>query len=85
MPQYSHKATLIYIGWLLFQGILYAVLPTPIGYGQTTPAGYTLPYKVNGLLAYVITHALFIGLSFGLGWFSPAIIQELHSGFFFIT
>lgn len=28
MPQFSMKATIVYIGWLIFQGVLYAVLPT---------------------------------------------------------
>ena len=56
-----------------------------IGYGQTTPAGHTLPYKVNGLFAYILTHALYGILSLGFGLFSAAIIQEEHGGFLVIT
>jgi 7-dehydrocholesterol reductase len=39
----------LYFGWLLFQAALYAFLPSKIGYGQRTPAGHMLPYKVGYL------------------------------------
>ncbi|KAI8850125.1 ergosterol biosynthesis ERG4/ERG24 family-domain-containing protein [Chytridium lagenaria] len=44
---------------------LYAFLPGPVGLGQTTPAGYTLKYIVNGLLAWFVTHVLYFGASLG--------------------
>lgn len=38
------------------------LLPGKIGYGQRTPAGHILPYVVNGLLAWTVTHvAYFVG------------------------
>src|SRR5690349_18566201 len=40
----------LYFGWLLFQGLAYTFLPGKIGYGQTTPAGHTLPYIVSPIL-----------------------------------
>lgn len=77
LPQPSALGFIVYIGWLLFQGIAYAVVPAKIGYGQRTPAGYLLPYKVNGLTVWVITHALFLIGSLYLGWFPASIIADL--------
>ncbi|KAJ3175234.1 hypothetical protein HDU87_006316 [Geranomyces variabilis] len=66
----------LYFAWLGFQALLYSYLPGKIGYGQMTPAGFTLPYIVNGLLAWTVTHALFIGSSLGLGLFPASIIHD---------
>ncbi|KAH6568282.1 hypothetical protein BASA50_010527 [Batrachochytrium salamandrivorans] len=66
----------LYFGWLAFQAALYVILPGKIGYGQTTPAGHTLPYIVNGLLAWVVTHTLFIGGSLYYGLFDASIIAD---------
>ncbi|RUS23785.1 ergosterol biosynthesis ERG4/ERG24 [Jimgerdemannia flammicorona] len=78
-PQYTYDGFKIYFTWLFFQGILYAVLPANIGYGQRTPAGYLLPYKVNGLLAWFVTHTLYLGGSY-LGWWDPAIVHNNWGG-----
>jgi len=62
---------------LVFQGVLYALVPAEIGYGQRTPAGYLLPYKVNGFRVWMITHILFITFSsFGIGLFPASIISN---------
>ncbi|KAL2913633.1 hypothetical protein HK105_206793 [Polyrhizophydium stewartii] len=66
----------LYFGWLSFQAILYMLLPGKIGYGQTTPAGHTLEYVVNGLLAWFVTHALFIAGSLYFGLFDASIIAD---------
>ncbi|KAI8928265.1 ergosterol biosynthesis ERG4/ERG24 [Entophlyctis helioformis] len=66
----------LYFGWLLFQAVLYTFLPGKIGYGQTTPAGHTLPYVVNGLLAWIVTHALFIAGAFYFNLFDGSIIAD---------
>nr|CAG8584515.1 14581_t:CDS:10 [Entrophospora candida] len=58
LPSFSWEGLQIYFGWLIFQGLLYAFLPAKIGYGQQTPAGHILPYKVNGLLAWVFPYIL---------------------------
>ncbi|KAJ1988546.1 hypothetical protein H4R33_002392 [Dimargaris cristalligena] len=81
LPQPSVEAALLFAGWLVFQGLLYAFLPGPVGQGQQTPAGHILPYKVNGLRAWLLTHALFVaGSSLGLGWFSASIIYDHWGG-----
>lgn len=46
LPAPTVKGGMVYAGWIVFQGLLYALLPGRIGYGQRTPAGYLLPYKV---------------------------------------
>ncbi|KAJ3123917.1 hypothetical protein HK098_001562 [Nowakowskiella sp. JEL0407] len=76
-PKATKEGFLLYFGWLFFQAFLYAVVPAPIGYGQTTPAGFTLPYVVNGLRAWIITHSLFILFSdIGLGYYKASIIHD---------
>ncbi|TPX37052.1 hypothetical protein SmJEL517_g00864 [Synchytrium microbalum] len=70
----------LYFAWLLFQIALAVFLPGKIGYGQMTPAGFTLPYIVNGLLAWFVTHGLFFGLSLGLGLFPASIIYDNWAG-----
>jgi 7-dehydrocholesterol reductase len=66
----------LYFFWLFFQALLYVVLPGKIGYGQMTPAGHILPYVVNGLLAWFVTHFLFIAVSLYTGWYKLSIIHD---------
>lgn len=76
LPQPTWTATILYVGWLLFQAILYALLPAEIGYGQQTPAGHILPYKVNGLLSWAPSHALFIWGAWYARLWDPAVIAK---------
>ncbi|CAJ0636348.1 12372_t:CDS:2 [Entrophospora sp. SA101] len=76
LPSFSWEGLQIYFGWLIFQGLLYAFLPAKIGYGQQTPAGHILPYKVNGLLAWVITHLIFIFGAFYFELWKASIIHD---------
>ncbi|KAJ3275129.1 hypothetical protein HDV01_001268 [Terramyces sp. JEL0728] len=46
------------------------------GCGQMTPAGHKLPYVVNGLLAWIVTHALFLIGSLRYGLFNASIIAD---------
>ena len=66
----------LYYAWLSFQALLYTVLPAKIGYGQMTPAGHTLPYVVNGLRAWIVTHAAFLIGSLYFGLFKASIIAD---------
>lgn len=79
-PQPSLNAAKLYCGWVLFQALLYAFLPAKIGYGQQTPAGHILPYKVNGLLSWVVSHAIFIYGAWYAQWWSPSIIAKEWPG-----
>lgn len=76
LPSSSWVSTQIFVGWVVFQGLLYAFLPGKIGHGQLTPAGHILPYKINGLLAWVVTHVLYVYASFYAGWFKPTVIYD---------
>lgn len=46
VPRFSPYAARLFFTWLALQAALYAFLPAQIGYGQRTPAGHILPYKV---------------------------------------
>jgi 7-dehydrocholesterol reductase len=80
LPIPTVKATQIFIGWMVTQALMYAFLPAKTAFGQLTPAGYMLPYKVNGLFAWVLTHALFVYGSFYAGWFKASIVVENWAG-----
>lgn len=78
-PRPTAGASAAYAGWLLFQAALYAWLPSPIGYGQRTPAGHLLPYRVNGIHAWVATHAIAIATVYA-GILDPAVIAKNWEG-----
>ncbi|KAG0639372.1 ergosterol biosynthesis ERG4/ERG24 family-domain-containing protein [Tuber brumale] len=78
-PRPTAGASAAYAGWLLFQAALYAWLPSPIGYGQRTPAGYLLPYRVNGIHAWVVTHVVSVVAVYA-GMLDPAVIAKNWEG-----
>lgn len=78
-PRFSMPAILGYAFWLLFQAFFYGYLPGTLCYGQRTPGGHLLTYTANGLLAWAITHVLYIGGSF-VGVVDPAIIAKHWEG-----
>lgn len=95
LPDLTVASFLLFFIWLSFQ-LLLARLPDQIhrwmpmyqggiSLGAITPAGNRLPYNINGLQAWVISHILFIGCSFGLGWFSPTIIFDQMGPLLWVT
>lgn len=84
LPVASKSAFILLGGWIIFQGLLYAFMKGKIGYGQVTPAGYTLPYRVNGLNAWIFTHILFVAGSY-FGFFSPTVIYDNWEGLLVAT
>ncbi|KAJ3360719.1 hypothetical protein GGF32_008115 [Allomyces javanicus] len=80
LPAFDAYAIKLTAAWILFQAVLYQFLPSPIGYGQMTPGGNLLPYKVNGLLAWIVTHVLYIGLSTAFPLFRGSIIADHWGG-----
>jgi 7-dehydrocholesterol reductase len=78
-PRYTTEATLGYAAWVVFQLVLYMGLPSKICYGQETPAGNILSYHVNGLSAWIVTHAAYAIASY-FGWMDPAIIAKNWEG-----
>ncbi|KAL1614591.1 hypothetical protein SLS54_009656 [Diplodia seriata] len=80
-PRLSFKATMAYASWIILQAILFHVLPGPTNTGQRTPAGHLLKYRTNGLLAWVVTHALYAALCWS-GLLDPGFIPRNWSGLF---
>lgn len=78
-PGPSHHAHVGYAAWLLFQAALYQSLPSTLRSGQLTPAGNLLMYRVNGLLAWAVTHGLFLAASI-TGYLDPAILAKNWEG-----
>ena len=56
--------------------ILMVVLPGETVLGETTPAGTRWQYKINSLLGFFVSGALYVVASFYLGWFSPAVFYD---------
>ena len=78
-PAYSQQAALGYVAWVLFQVVLYMGLPSKICYGQQTPAGNLLPYHINGLSAWAVSHVAYAAGSY-YGVLDPAIIARHWEG-----
>ncbi|PMD25796.1 ERG4/ERG24 ergosterol biosynthesis protein [Hyaloscypha hepaticicola] len=74
-PRSSTKVSLGYGAWILFQIALYQFLPSKLSTGQLTPAGNLLKYRTNGLLAWIVTHVLFVALAVS-GLMDPAILAR---------
>jgi len=78
-PQPTTRAFAGYGAWVLLQALFYSYLSGPLCTGQLTPAGNLLKYTTNGLLAYAITHILYIASS-AVGVLDPAIIARNWEG-----
>jgi 7-dehydrocholesterol reductase len=74
-PRSNAKVSLGYGAWILFQIALYQFLPSKLSTGQLTPAGNLLNYRTNGLLAWTVTHVLFVALAVS-GLMDPAILAR---------
>ncbi len=66
----SPTVVAVFCGWLLFQAALMRFLPGKIVQGMPQKDGRTLPYKTNGLLAFIVTMLTAIALSrfIDAGW-----------------
>lgn len=86
LPSITIQAFVIFAVWVTFQAMLAKIpdmmhkwIPSYQGgivKGAITPAGNSLPYNINGLQAWVISHVLFVICTFGLGLFSPTIFFD---------
>ena len=64
----------IYIVWFAIHVAAYYFVPGPTGYGQPTPAGHTLKYKVNGWNIWWLTHGALVAAVY-LNVLDPKLIQ----------
>lgn len=76
VPPFTARGFAIYGGWIIFQFLLYVLVPGPIGKGQETPAGHVLSYNVNGLRCWVLSHGLLYVASYQLKLFKPSILYD---------
>ncbi|KAK3319032.1 ergosterol biosynthesis ERG4/ERG24 [Apodospora peruviana] len=74
-PQLTLRGIYAVAGWVAIQALLFLYLPGSVHSGQYTPAGHRLKYRLNGLYAWVITHAVYFGLSW-FGFIDPGFIPR---------
>jgi 7-dehydrocholesterol reductase len=78
-PWPSASAVTIVLVFAVFEVILLQGLPGKAFEGPITPSGARPRYKLNGIAAWFVTHALFFGCSFGLHLFKAGIVWD-HFG-----
>jgi 7-dehydrocholesterol reductase len=81
-PQPTLAGFAIFAAWYVLQALLMLVLPGRLALGAVTPAGHRLAYRVNGALAWVVTHLLFYLAAFQWHLFRPTIVYEHWGGLF---
>ena len=75
-PTPSGVAAAMLAGFVFVQIVLLWVLPGRIHEGPVTPADSRPCYRANGVAAFAVTHLLYLGSSYGLGWFSASIVYD---------
>ena len=75
-PWPSKNAAAILIVFFVLQVLLLVLIPGKTFEGPLTPTGNRPRYILNGITAWLITHALFFGSAYGLHLFKPGIIWD---------
>jgi 7-dehydrocholesterol reductase len=75
-PSPSMAAAKIILVFAVLEAALLEWLPGKEFSGPITPAGNRPRYKLNGVAAWFVTHALFFGCSYGLGLFNAGIVWD---------
>ena len=78
-PWPSKSGLAIVLVFVVLQVILLQWLPGRVYEGPITPSGNRPRYILNGIPAWLITHILFLGSSFGLHLFKAGIVWD-HFG-----
>ncbi len=78
VPSPTWEAAGIFFAWLVFQALLQAYLPGKRVQGQPMADGRRLTYRMNGLLAFILTYAL-LALGVWLGWWKATLAYD-HFG-----
>src|SRR5205823_2789148 len=76
LPRPTWTAAEIILVFVAFELALLHLLPGKLHEGPVTPTGQRPRYRLNGVPAWFLTHAAFVGAAEGLGWFSPGIVYE---------
>eukprot|EP01116_Phalansterium_solitarium_P007994 TRINITY_DN2112_c1_g1_i1.p2 TRINITY_DN2112_c1_g1~~TRINITY_DN2112_c1_g1_i1.p2 ORF type:complete len:434 (-),score=164.11 TRINITY_DN2112_c1_g1_i1:431-1732(-) len=75
-PRPSILAAKIIAAFVVFEFILLKLLPGELYKGSPSPSGYQPVYKLNGMLAYTITHVALYLAVFQYKLISPAIAYD---------
>lgn len=79
LPGPSWSAAAIIAAWLIGQALLLRLLPARIHLGTVTPAGTRPAYRINGVSAFLATHALLLLIVGPLELLPPTLIYD-HFG-----
>ena len=80
LPRPTLAGCTVFAVWYAAQAALAIALPGRIGHGAITPAGHRPAYRLNGLLAWLVTHVL-LGLAvFRWRLFPPTIVADNSGG-----
>jgi 7-dehydrocholesterol reductase len=79
LPRPTLAGFTIFAVWYAAQAALALTLPGRIGYGTITAAGHRPAYRLNGLLAWLVTHVL-LGLAVFRWRLFPSTIVADNSG-----
>ncbi len=78
LPRPSFKALLVIVGWIFSQWVLLRFLPGKKSKGPLTVMGNRPAYKLNGILAWIITHGVLFGILYPLGIVNPASLYLIY-------
>lgn len=84
IPTPTLAAAAILGAWMSLQFVLLKLLPGKTHLGPFTPMGNRPAYKMNGVVTFIVTHALLYVAAYPLGLFSPTIVYD-HFGEIVIT
>jgi 7-dehydrocholesterol reductase len=70
LPRPSATAAVILLGWAALQWVLLVALPGPVHHGPRTREANRPQYRINGISAFVVTHALLL-VAIADDWFAP--------------
>jgi protein-S-isoprenylcysteine O-methyltransferase Ste14 len=79
LPRPTLAGFTVFAVWYVSQAALAIALPGRIGHGAITPAGHRPAYRLNGLLAWLVTHVL-LGLAVFRWRLFPSTIVADNSG-----
>lgn len=77
LPRPSANAALVLLGWFAVQWLLLVALPGKTHVGPTTREGNRPRYRLNGVLAFVVTHVTFV-LGALAGWIDPSALYDRY-------
>ena len=75
-PRPSLAALQIIAVFALLEAVLLVALPGKEHRGPITPAGNRPVYKLNGIPAWIVTHAALYVAAYHLHWFSPGLVYD---------